>query len=122
MISLFNNSFVHYVPMDYYSDKYESMCLEDSQDYSVDLVIKGNKIYKVKNHKWQIDFGQFSEFVDSLTIDYSYVLEKSSSDMTTLVQPLTGNYVNLFVHIDEATGEKYWEIESVIPELISSTN
>ncbi len=108
--------------MDYYNDKYERMCLEDSQDYSVDLVIKGNKIYKVKNHRSQINQDQFSEFINVLTIDYSYVLEKSSSDMTTLVQPSTGNYVNLFSLIDDTTGDKIWEVESVTPELVSTTN
>lgn len=109
--------------MDYYSDKYEKMCLEESSDYSVDLVIKGNKIYKVKNYRWTIENQhELSEFIDMLTIDKNYVLKSSHSDLTTLYQVSTNNYVNIHpVRIDE-TNSLTWDIEYVEPECLGSSN
>ena len=106
--------------MDYYKEKYDRMCIQDSEDYAVDIIIKGNKVYKVKNYRWTIELNEFSEFIDELTIDKDYVLFSSHSEMTTLVQPATGNYINLQLNLNNETGEKYWQIEYVEPEIISS--
>lgn len=112
-----------YLLMDYYSDKYEKMCLTESSDYSVDLVVKGNKIYKVKNYRFTIsDQAELSELIESLTIDKNYVLKSSHSDLTTLYQVSTNNYVNIHpVHENNSTGMT-WEIEYVEPELLGNSN
>lgn len=109
--------------MDYYSDKYEKMCLEESSDYSVDLVIKGNKIYKVKNYRWTIETqAELSELIDSLTIDKNYVLKSSHSDLTTLYQVSSNNYVNIYPVHEDASNGMIWEIEYVEPEVLGSSN
>ena len=109
--------------MDYYNEKYERMCLEDSTNYAVDLVIKGNKIYKVKNYRWTIDnLRELSEFIDVLTIKDNFVLSSSSTGITTLNQVSSERYVNLYATINDETDEKYWEVEYVDPVLISSVN
>lgn len=109
--------------MDYYNERYERMCLEDSTNYAVDLVIKGNKIYKVKNYRWTIDnLRELSEFIDVLTIKDNFVLSSSSTGVTTLNQVSSERYVNLYATINDETDEKYWEVEYVDPVLISSVN
>ncbi len=108
--------------MDYYDIKYKTMCVAQTENNAVDIIVKDNKIYKVQNHRAKIEPGEFGNLVDKLVIDYGYVLESSNSNMTLLVHPKSDNYVCLCFKLDENTGKKYWEFEMVIPEVISTTN
>jgi hypothetical protein len=109
--------------MDYYNDKYDRMCIDKSTNYFVDIVIKGNKIYKVKNYRWEIDsLVELNKFIEELTIDNDFVLSSSNICTTTLNQVSSESYVMLNVVHDIENNKKLWAVEYVIPEFISSVN
>jgi len=113
--------------MDLYNNKYNSMCLEDSSDYAVDIIVKGNKIYKVKNYRWIIkNKKELDETIEELAIDRNFILQSAKPELITLVQPNSETYATISVirgviNDDESTSTM-WEIEYVKPELLGSTN
>lgn len=109
--------------MDYYNDKYERYCInestEGSVDKAVDIVIKGNKIYKVTNYNYQIQTNQLDEIIDKFVIDQGFMLNSSSANEVVLYQQFSDSYVILNSRNDNRG--KYWDVEVVVPVQISDT-
>jgi hypothetical protein len=110
--------------MDYYNEKYERYCInqstEDSVDKAVDIVIKGNKIYKVTNYNYRIETNQLDEIIDEFVIDRGFVLESSHNNLIYLYQKSSDSYVVIKSHHDH-DNKKYYEIELVVPVKIGNT-
>lgn len=109
--------------MDYYNEKYERYCVnettEGSVDKAVDIVIKGNKIYKVTNYNYQIESNQLDEIIDKFVIDQGFMLNSSNSYQIILYQQFSGSHVIIRPNTDHIG--KYYEIEVVVPVQISNT-
>lgn len=111
--------------MDYYNEKYERMCLEESDNRAVDIVIKGNKIYKVNYYNFTLETDtKLNEFIDVLTIKKNFIHDKSTTYMTTLIQLSTGHYVNIYKKFNNGanSSDRIWDIEYIEPQVISSVN
>ncbi len=112
--------------MDYYSDKYPSFCVEEKPldeevDQAIDLVVKNNKIYKVKNRFYTVTAqNELDEFINDCTIDCNYILESASKQGTIVLKQFDSlSYVIINSKIYETTNEKYWTVEIIEPEFIS---
>ena len=108
--------------MDYYNKKYERMYVEESDNHAVDIVVKGNKLYKVKYNNFTLDTdNEFNDYINVLTINKKFVHDKSNSYTTTLIEPSTGHYVNIYKKLNDQN-VMIWDIEYIEPQLISSVN
>ena len=112
--------------MDYYSEKYPSFCVEEKPldeevDQVIDLVVKNNKIYKVKNRFYSVtDENELDGFISDCTIDCDYFLESASKQGEVILKQFNSlSYVVIKSKTCEETDEKYWTVEIVEPEFIS---
>jgi hypothetical protein len=110
--------------MDYYKDKYPIFCVEakpldEEVDQAIDLIVKNNKIYKVKNRTFKIwDEEELSEYIDELVIDCDFIHELSQNGQTVLTRKNSLSYVIINVKTDD-NNERYWNVELVEPEFVS---
>jgi hypothetical protein len=112
--------------MDYYNDKYERMCVEESTDDSidkaVDIVIKKGKIYKVTNYTYRVDAEKLSKIIDKYVIDQNFILQSVSktNNEITLYQQHSDSYV--IINSDSDFNGKFYNFELIVPVQINTVN
>ena len=112
--------------MDYYSEKHSSVCIDDkSLDDGVnqitDIIVKNNKIYKVKNRFYIIsDQNDLEKFIEDCAIKCDFLLESSKRGEVFLKQNNSLSYIIISSKLENQTNNKYWTVEIVEPEVISN--
>ena len=110
--------------MDYYNDKYERIIVQDSSDdfgkKFVDIVVKGNKIYKVTNHIYKIGFEQLSWTIHNYVVNQNFILKSASKSCKEIVlyQQLSDSYI-VINSIENDKGQ-FYEVEVVVPVEIAN--
>jgi hypothetical protein len=105
--------------MDYYNEKNDKLCIKDSDDCIIDIIVKGNKIYKVYNYKINLENDDtFNNYIHSVITKEQFILASSKSTETVLTQPRTGDYIVIKSLFNE-DNSRYWIAEYVKPEYLT---
>ncbi len=104
--------------MDFYSDKYQKMCVSDSDNIIIDIIVKNNKIYKVINQLINIDSTkEYNALFNELINDKEYVL-KSSIGKTILLEHSHGEKYVVINIVKDYNGQPYYHVELINPVII----